>query len=126
MSPDEMAKNVESNDGKDRTERRLSHGGRYYRVHRGLERIRKRAERARWEGFLKAFQDRNPDLRIALDEFKAEVRRSSPDHRAHLPSHSPARGISRREQELRRETANKFLGTDYGPSEFETRYGGHR
>lgn len=112
---------------------RLSHGGRYYQVHREREQRRKRYETARWQGLYKAFLDRNPDLSMNLPEFKAEVRRTSPDHRAHLPTHTPnlneekrAVRLSRREQRLRRETTNRLLGTDYSEEEFETRYGGRR
>lgn len=102
--------------------KKLSHGTRYYRAHPERERDRKRTEKARWDGFFKAYRDRNPDARFTLREFKREVRSLSPDGRAHLPSHS-ARRVGPRELEAQRQTSMRFLGLDYTREEFEDLYG---
>jgi hypothetical protein len=102
---------------------KLSHGGRYYRAHRARENDRKRVERGRIKGFLSAYKDRNPDYRGTVRDLLRAVRGASPDGKAHLPSHSSFH-VSRREQEYRRKTTERFLGLDYAPSEFESRYGG--
>lgn len=64
--------------------RRLSHGGRYYRSHRDIEIARKRVERVRVDSAYRAFRAVHPDYSDSKRRFVELVREKG----WRIPSHS--------------------------------------